>query len=97
MTKKIINKAQGYLTVTEPDGDRVYQIVNIELLLQRHPPDAVIAFLQQLRNDCSKRLKRLLRNNVSDSRINDTIARNFRLKMAINTIRNYDKKGVMAA
>jgi len=96
MTKKIINRAQNYLTVIHPDNDRVYQIVNIVLLLQRHHPEAVISFLQELRNDNKKRLKRLLKNNVSDSRINDVVAKNFRIKMAINTIKNYDK-GRMAA
>jgi len=98
MTKKVITKAQDYLTIIYKDDDRVYQIVNIQFLLQRHPPEAVISFLQELRNDCSKRLKRLLKNNVSDSRINDVVARNFRLKMAIKTIQNYEKgKGVRAA
>ena len=92
MTKKVINKAQEYLTVTQGDGDRVYQIVNIEFLLQRHPPEAVIAFLEELRNDCKKRLKKLLKNNVTDSAINEAVARNFRLKMCINTIRNYTRE-----
>ena len=92
MTKKVINKAQEFLTVTQADGDRVYQIVNIEFLLQRHPPEAVIAFLEELRNDCKKQLKKLLKENVTDSAINETVARNFRLKMCINTIRNYTRE-----
>jgi hypothetical protein len=92
MTKKVINKAQEYLTVIQNDGDKVYQIVNIELLLRRHPPHAVIAFLKELRNDCSKQLKKLLKENVSDVRINEVVARKFRIKMAITTIRNYDKE-----
>jgi len=33
MTKKIINQVQDYLTVV--GEDRVYQIVNVELLLRR--------------------------------------------------------------
>ena len=45
MTKKVINQVQDYLTVV--GEDRVYQIVNVELLLRRHPPDAVIAFPPQ--------------------------------------------------
>ena len=98
MTKKIINRAQDYLTIIYQDGNRVYQIVNIQLLLQRHPSEVVISFLQGLRNECSKQLKKLLKNNISDSRINDVVARNFRLKMAIKTIQNYEKeKGVRAA
>ena len=98
MTKKIIIRAQDFLTIINKDNDRIYQIVNIQLLLQRHPPEAVISFLQGLRNDCSKQMKKLLKNNISDSRINDVVARNFRLKMAIKTIQNYEKeKGVKAA
>ncbi|MFC1816588.1 hypothetical protein ACFL0M_11795 [Thermodesulfobacteriota bacterium] len=92
MTKKIINRVQDYLTVVQPDGDRVYQIVNIECLLQRHPPGAVVSFLNELRNDCKKSLKLLLKNNISDSRVNDFVAKNFRLKMAIKTIQNYERE-----
>jgi len=97
MTKKIINRAQSYLTIVHSDNGRVYQIVNIEFLLQRHPPEDVISFLERLRDEGKKRLKRLLKNNVSDSRINDVVAKNFRIKMAINTIKNYGKGGVKAA
>ena len=42
MTKRIINNVQEYLTIVQNDGKQVYQIVNIELLLRRHPPEAVI-------------------------------------------------------
>ena len=49
MTKKVINHVQDYLTVV--GEDKVYQIVNVELLLRRHPPEAVIAFLGQLRSE----------------------------------------------
>ncbi len=96
MTKKIINRAQNYLTVVHTDNGRVYQIVNIELLLQCHPPEAVISFLEKLKDEGKKRLKKFLKNNVSDSRINDVVAKNFRIKMAINTIKNYDKGRIAA-
>ena len=45
MTKRAINDVQSFLTFVETDGNRVYQIVNVELLLRRHPPEAVISFL----------------------------------------------------
>jgi len=86
MTKKVINHVQDYLTVV--GEDKVYQIVNVELLLRRHPPEAVIAFLQQLRSEYQKELGQLLKNNKTDARINELVAKNFRLKMAINTIKN---------
>ena len=86
MTKKVINKVQDYLTVV--GEDRVYQIVNVELLLRRHPPEAVIAFLEQLRSEYKKELGDLIKNNKTDSRINDLLAKNWRIKMAVTTIKN---------
>jgi len=86
MTKKVINHVQDYLTVV--GEDKVYQIVNVELLLRRHPPEAVIAFLQQLRSEYQKELGQLIKNNKTDVRINELVAKNFRIKMAINTIKN---------
>ena len=52
MTKKVISNVQEFLTIV--GEDRVYQIVNVELLLRRHPPQAVIAFLAA----ASKRLQK---------------------------------------
>ena len=86
MTKRVINEVQEYLTVV--GADRVYQIVNVELLLRRHPPAAVIAFLDQLRNEYKKELGKLIKNNKTDSRINELLAKNWRIKMAIITIKN---------
>ena len=86
MTKKIIGQVQDYLTVV--GEDRVYQIVNVELLLRRHPPEAVIAFLEQLRSEYKKELGDLIKNNKTDARINDLLAKNWRIKMAITTIKN---------
>ncbi len=56
MTKQIINSVQSYLTVIQDDGDIVYQIVNVELLLKRHPAEAVVSFLQELYKDFGKQL-----------------------------------------
>ena len=55
MTKRVINEVQEYLTIC--GEDRVYQIVNVEMLLKRHPGDAVIGFLKLLREDYKKELK----------------------------------------
>ena len=86
MTKKVINHVQDYLTVV--GEDKVYQIVNVELLLRRHPPEAVVAFLNQLRSEYQKELGQLIKHNKSDAKINELVAKNFRIKMAINTIKN---------
>jgi hypothetical protein len=86
MTKKVINEVQSYLTIIS--NERTYQIVNVELLLRRHPPEAVIAFLEQLRSEYKKELGDLIKNNKTDPKINELVAKNFRIKMAINTIKN---------
>ncbi|MFC1578459.1 hypothetical protein ACFL36_05555 [Thermodesulfobacteriota bacterium] len=93
MTKKIISNVQEFLTIV--GEDRVYQIVNVELLLRRHPPQAVIAFLEQLRTDYKKELSQLIKDSKTSSKINELVAKNFRIKMAINTIKN--SKGVKDA
>ena len=65
MTKKIINQVQEFLTYC--GEDRVYQIVNVEVLLKRHPPEAVIGFLRLLREDYKKELKVLAGNKQNRS------------------------------
>jgi hypothetical protein len=86
MTKKVINHVQEFLTII--DDGKVYQIVNVELLLRRHPPDAVIAFLKELQSDYKKELAKLIKTDRTDSRINELVAKSFRIKMSINTIKN---------
>ena len=93
MTKRVINEVQEYLTIC--GENRVYQIVNVQLLLRRHPPEAVIAFLDQLRMEYKKKLGQLIKNNKTDEKVNDLIAKNWRIKMAITTIKN--AKGVQDA
>jgi hypothetical protein len=56
--------------------------------LKRHRPDAVIGFLNLLRDDYKKELKQLIQKNKTDPRINELVAKNFRIRMAINTIKN---------
>ena len=94
MTKKIINQVQEFLTYC--GEDRVYQIVNVEVLLKRHPPEAVIGFLTLLREDYKKELRELISENKTDPKINELVAKNFRIRMAINTIKNASREGVIA-
>ena len=87
MTKRVINEVQDYLTVVS--GDKVYQIVkNVELLLRRHSGVAVIAFLDQLRSEYKKELGQLIKTDKTSAQINELVAKNFRLKMAITTIKS---------
>ena len=73
------------LKVILDDGDRIYQIVNVELLLRRHPPEAVISFLNELNKDLSKKLSKLIKHDKTNPYINDIVAKRWRIKMAINT------------
>jgi hypothetical protein len=76
----------------ETNGNRVYQIVNVELLLRRHPPEAVVSFLQELHKDYGKALSKIIQEDNTSSQVNELVAKRFRIKMAINTIRNYSKE-----
>ena len=95
MTKRVINEVQEFLTVC--GEDRVYQIVNVEMLLKKHPGEAVIGFLNLLRDDYKKELKQIIQTNKTDPRINELVAKNFRIRMAINTIKNAKKEVKNAA
>ena len=95
MTKRVINEVQEYLTIC--GEDRVYQIVNVERLLKKHPGEAVIGFLNLLREDYKKELKQLIKDNKTNPKINELVAKNFRIRMAINTIKNSKKEVKNAA
>ena len=95
MTKRVINEVQEYLTIC--GEDRVYQIVNVERLLKKHPGEAVIGFLNLLREDFKKELKQLIKDNKTNPKINELVAKNFRIRMAINTIKNAKKEVKNAA
>lgn len=92
MTSRTIHTIQDYLTYVQQDGDKIYQIVNVELLLKRHPARAVISFLTELHKDYGKTLSRLLKDNKTSSQINEIVAKRFRIKMAINTIKNIESE-----
>ena len=86
MTRRVINQVRDYITIV--NEDRVYQICPVEVLLLRHSPGAVVAFLEQLRAEYKKELGELIKVDPTHPKINHLVVLNFRLKMAINTIRN---------
>jgi hypothetical protein len=90
MTKRVINEVQEFLTVVSPD--HTFQIVNVEMLLKRHPPDAVVGFLTLLRADYKKELKELLKENKRHPKVNYLVVNLFRLRMAIKTIQRAQKE-----
>ena len=86
MTQEIISAAQEYLTVNSEE--KKSQIVNVELLLKRHPAEYVIAFLQELLDEKKHLLKELVVVDRTNPKLNETIATCFRIHMAINTIKS---------
>ena len=86
MKKAKIQDIQEILTII--DENKVYRIVDVETLLKRHPAEAVIGFLNQLRFEYKKELGKIIKVNKTDPKINEFVAKNFRLRMAINTIKN---------
>ena len=86
MTRRVINQVRDFITIVTED--RVYQICPVEVLLMRHSPNAVVTFLEQLRAEYKKELGELIRENPTHPKINHLVVLNFRLKMAINTIKN---------
>ena len=92
MTRRVINQVRDYITIVTED--RVYQICPVEVLLLRHSPGAVVAFLEQLRAEYKKELGELIKVDPTHPKINHLVVLNFRLKMAINTIRNAKQEEV---
>jgi len=86
MTRRVINQVRDYVTIITED--RVYQICPVEMLLRQQTPEAVVALLGQLRAEYKKELREILKENKTHPKINHLVVLNFRLKMAINTIRN---------
>jgi len=92
MTKRLIKQVQDFLTVV--DADFTYQILPVEVLLMQHSPEKVAGFLNLLRQDYKKELREILKENKTHPKINHLVVLNFRLKMAINTIKNAKQKEV---
>jgi len=84
MITETIQEAQEYLTVN--NDTKKSQIVNIELLSQRHPKERVLTFLGELFEDHKKLLQQLILTDKTDAKVNETIATMFRIHMAIKTI-----------
>lgn len=97
MSKSEIHNIQDFLTIKYPEEDRKHQIVNVEFLLRRHEPQAVIKFLEQLHKEYSKKLKTIIRKDKTSHRLSDILGKKWRIKMSINLIKNYAKEGGKAA
>ena len=92
MTREAINAAQEYLTVNSQD--KKTQIINVELLLRRHPAEYVVAFLKDLLNEKEVLLRDMAILDRTNPKVDKIIAEMFRIHMAIRTI---EREGVKAA
>ena len=93
MSKKEIDNIQDFLTIVKEDENKKHQIVNVELMLRRHPPSAVIDFLNGLHKEYARKLQKVIREDKTSQRLNKIISTKFRIKMAINCIKNAHKQG----
>jgi hypothetical protein len=97
MSKNEIDSIQDFLTVVKENEDKKVQIVNVELLLRKHSPKVVIGFLVDLHKDYTRKLQKIIQEDKTSSKLNDIISTKFRIKMAINSIRNFTSEGGKAA
>ncbi len=86
MDEQTISTAQGWLTVD--DGCRERKLVDLGLIIHRHSVEKVLQFLDYLCQDYDRHLKRHIRKDMTDPRINDIVAKRFRVKMAMRTMQN---------
>ena len=97
MNKSSIDNIQAFLTVDKGDDKPKYQIINIQLLLRRHSPSAVIRFLTDLHKDYTRKLQKIIQEDKTSCKVDQIIAAKWRVKMAINAIKNYVNEGGRAA
>ena len=84
MTNQIIETVQDYLTMIS--DNRVKRIMDVRLLMERHPLKTVVSLLDDLARQKENVLEELLAEDKTSSIINETISTIFRLNMAIETI-----------
>ena len=84
MTTEAISAAQDYLTVIY--GDRRRRILNIRLLLECHPAEAVIGFLKSLLREKEKMLRKYILRDKSNPLIDDLVATMWRIYMCVHVL-----------
>ncbi len=86
MDEQTISIAKNWLTVDK--GHMEHKIVDLDLIMHRHTPENVLSFLSYLCMDYDRHLKRHIKKDKTDPRINEILARRFRVKMAMRTLQN---------
>ena len=94
MTIDKILEIQNYLTVDYGNYKRT--ILDVNLLLRRHAPEAVVTFLYQLLKEKEKALRNLVITDKTSSKINDTISFMFRVFMVIKILERETEEMICA-
>ena len=94
MTIDKILEIQNYLTVDYGNYKRT--ILDVNLLLRRHTPEAVVTFLYQLLKEKEKALRNLVITDKTSSKINDTISFMFRVYMVIKILERETEEMICA-
>jgi len=84
MTTEIITEAQDYLTVIY--GDRRRRILNIRVLLENHPAEAVIRFMKSLLREKEKMLRKYILRDKSNPILDEMVATMWRIYMCIHVL-----------
>lgn len=94
MTRSMIEKAQNCLMINGNGQGR--KIIDLENLLHKHNTEMVLQLLNRMATEYEDRLKQLVITDKTSPEIDETIARMFRVHMAIKAI-EHDYEEVIAA
>lgn len=94
MTTDTLREAQKCLTLVRDNEEK--KIIDIESLLRVHDTPLVLNFLQRLAVEYQNRLKNLVITNKSSAKIDETVARMFRVHMAIREIERENEEVIAA-
>ena len=84
MTVEIIAEAQDYLTVIH--GDHRRRILNIRVLLENHPTEAVIRFMKSLLREKEKLLRKYILRDKTSPVIDELVATMWRIYMCVHVL-----------
>ena len=84
MTLDKINEIQDYLTIDY--GEYKKTILDMNLLLRRHKPEAVVTFLYQLIKEKERALRNLIITDKTSPKVNDTVAFMLRVYLVIKIL-----------
>ncbi len=84
MTREMVQIAQEYLTMKENGKTR--KIVDLDLLIEKHPSKEVIDFLRTILKEKQIALRDFILADKTKKEIDETVSVMFRVTMAIKTL-----------